>query len=963
MSKVRKLLICLLSAIMAVSVAVLVTACTQKAYLDFINPSNPSGGGNEQFTGNYIISVKSLGGLKVNGVKVSAVLNGETISEGISIDGKIEFDLNPAEYTLVVDKSSLPAGYFVPEGSSFKTSATKAEADILLSSGIIPTTAVSGTSYSMGDIMYDFSFTDATDGRRYTLSEIHSQYKAVLINFFYTTCGPCRSEFNPMQEAYEGYSDDIAIIALADSSKDSPDRVASFRKEFGLTFYMATDQAGLHGLFGVQSWPTSIVVDRYGAIAYHDNSGAITNSSTWSAIFAKFTDDNYSQSDPDSNPDDDDKLEWVKPDPAFKMPSSSEISSAIVTKGSDKISNFRPGETEDALVYSWPWIIGYDASGTNPYFAATNVGAGYSFSTFYVDFTLESGDIIAFDYNVNTEADCDILFVLNVDTKNSANNSQLTKYSGNSDGWKAEHALYTANRPIKLTLAFLYNKDPEKDAAEGTEIVAFKNLRVINASEIEEPTDSATAAASGEIVGGKYEHYQTVKLNPADGYYHLYNNETNTYGALLLADLLNTTAWSSHVIGENSFTTPTSTSAKCSLYLLSYWLMSNRATAQQDGKLIFTYDNTKDKKLSAKLIDNYYWQSFSDNGYVPVTEELKTVLTTFTKAYCAENDKPYYEEQWLELCYYFIHYGDLHSANESCWVEADPTKGLGKHNALTTLESTAEKPTANHVNITKIITHNAGGGLFYKFVPTQSGVYRIYSVSSSETLDPMIMVRTLEDTEDEDFLGEFDDDISPDKFVYRENFNYKDVNAYIYLTGGETYYLQCRFNQQQETGEYDFYVQYFADEYDYLRFCTTDDGAWSYNSKLTYYLAINCALGSDNKYYAVNEDGSYGSLIYIDFVHPQYYDQNGHTLIEMVEAGLFDFSKTGGADLTPIMQQYYQNSIYGKGPSDELYGLAVADRALVTYIAQYLLKTHGEPMETKYWMAFACYYEHIGPQA
>ena len=79
MSKVRKLLICLLSAIMAVSVAVLVTACTQKAYLDFINPSNPSGGGNEQFTGNYIISVKSLGGLKVNGVKVSAVLNGETI--------------------------------------------------------------------------------------------------------------------------------------------------------------------------------------------------------------------------------------------------------------------------------------------------------------------------------------------------------------------------------------------------------------------------------------------------------------------------------------------------------------------------------------------------------------------------------------------------------------------------------------------------------------------------------------------------------------------------------------------------------------------------------------------------------------------------------------------------------------------------------------------------------------------
>lgn len=962
MSKLRKLLICLLSAVMASSVAVFVASCEQKAYLDFINPASPTKP-SEDFNGSYKIAVKSLGGLSISGVKVSAVLNGNTVAEGISIDGAIELDLDPAEYTLIVDESTLPNGYFVPENSEFKTSADKASAEVLLSSSVIPTTAVSGTSYSVGDIIYDFSFTDATNGIRYSLSEIHSQYKAVLINFFYTTCGPCRSEFGPMQEAYEGYSNDLAIIALADSSKDNSEAVKKFRQEFGLTFYMAPDQAGLHGLFGVGSWPTSVVIDRYGAIAYYDNSGAITNSSTWSAIFSTFTDDNYSQTNPDDNPDDGETLEWVKPYDGLKMPSSEEISSAIVSKGSDKISNFRMGETEDAQEYSWPWVIRHDDETHDDYFSATNLGAGYSFATFYVDFSLSSGDIIAYDYNINTEADCDILYVLLVDVKNSANNSALTRYSGNSNGWRAENALYTANRSINITLAFLYNKDPLKDAAEGEETVAIKNLRVINASEIEAPTDSATSAASGNVTGGKYEHYETVKLNPDDGYYHLYDSATGKYGALLLADILNNTVWSAHVIGENSFTTPTSTSAVNSLYLISYWQMSNQSTAQQDGQLVFTFDNTTSKSISQTLISNYYWQNFSDNGYVPVTEELKTVLEAFTKAYCANNDKAYYDEQWLELCYYFIHYGELHPAGEDCYVEKDPTAGLAKHNAFTAIESDDTKLTANHVNVTKIISHDAGGGLFYKFTPSKNGVYYIYTKSNSDILDPMIMVRTLEDTINDNFIAEFDDDISPDKFVARDDYNYKDVKGYVYLEAGNTYYLQCRFNQQQETGEYDFYIKYYADEYDYLRFCTTGDGAWSYNSKLTYYLAIDNALGTDRKYHALNSDGSFGSLIYIDFVHPQYYDSNGHTLLEMVEAGLFDFSKRGGANLTPLMMEYYQKSIYGKGPSNELYGLAEADYELVLYISQYLQLTHGEAMETKYWMAFACYYEHIGPQA
>lgn len=963
MSKLRKLLICLLSAVMAASVAVLVTACTQKVYFDFINPTSSAKPG-DKFEGTYKIAVKSLGGLNIGGVKVSAVLNGKTVAEGISLDGMIELDLDPAEYTLVVDPNTLPAGYFIPEGSEFKTTADKASAEVLLSSSVIPTTAAAGVSYSLGDIIYDFSFVDATNHVRYSLSDIHSKYKAVVINFFYTTCQPCRSEFGPMQQAYEGYTDDLAIIALADSSKDGAEAVAKFREEFKLSFYMAPDQAGLHGLFGVGSWPTTVIVDRYGAIAYHDNSGAITNPSTWSALFAQYTSDEYSQNPPDEGNGDNEKPVWKKPDAGLKMPSSDEISSAVVSKGGDKISNFRASESEQDTEYSWPWIIKHDDLSGTDYLAATNMGAGFSFSTFYVDFNLKSGDIIGYDYSINTEADCDVLYVILADLKNSANGTMLTSYSGNGGGWKSETALYTANRPMNITLAFLYNKDPEKDAAQGDEIVAIRNLRVVNASEITEATDSATAAASGQVTGGKYEHYETVKLNPDDGYYHVYDSVNNKYGALLLADILDASAWSALHVGENSFTTPESSSAKSSVYHISYWQMSNYKTAKDDNGLVFNYDNTKDKSISKSIIDNYYWQGFSDNGYTPVTAQLKEALVAFTRAYCDNNDKAYYDEQWLELCYYFIHYGELHPAGEDCFVTADPTKGLGKHNALTTLESDDTKLSANHVNITKIITHDGGGGLFFRFTPSKSGVYRLYTTTTSSTTDPFIYVRTFEDTV-EDRFPEYDDDMRPDKFVEREDeyYNFRDVNAYIYLTAGEDYYFQCRFHQQQDTGSYDFYIKYVDEEYDYLRFCTTGDGVWTYNSKLTYYLAIDTALGTDRKYYALNDDGSTGSLVYIDFVHPQYYDQSGHSLFEIVEAGLFDFSETGGANLTPYMMEYYQKSIYGKGPANELYGLAEADYNLVAYIAQYLLRAHGESMQTKYWLAFACYYEHIGPQS
>ncbi|MGN0817992.1 MAG: hypothetical protein ACI4L9_03385, partial [Candidatus Coproplasma sp.] len=143
-----------------------------------------------------------------------------------------------------------------------------------------------------------------------------------------------------------------------------------------------------------------------------------------------------------------------------------------------------------------------------------------------------------------------------------------------------------------------------------------------------------------------------------------------------------------------------------------------------------------------------------------------------------------------------------------------------------------------------------------------------------------------------------------------------------------------------------------------LRVCSTGAGTWSYDEMGTYYLAIDVMLGDDNIYHEVTSEGGYdGSKIYIDFVHPTYYDANGHTLKEIIDQGLFNL---GNKDLTATMNAYYEASIEGKDESDELYGIHEATKELVDAISEYLDYMHGESRGTNYWLVFGLYYEHFG---
>lgn len=948
MSKLKKLITCMLAVCAVGCISFGAAACDKSSsnYPDYINPSVseepdnpdepeiPSDDPDAPYSGSYNISVKSAGGLPLSGVRIEAMQNGISVKEGISVDGVINFSLDQGEYEFKVVESSLPAGYYVPENQSYKNNPDLANLTVSIPSKIISSTAVSSTRYSVGDVMHDFSFTEVSDRTLHSLSEVFEGKKAVVLNFFYTSCPPCKAEFPALQSAYDNFSDDIAVIALADTGHDSVfDTVATFKKTMNLEFYVAQDQAAINTMFSVEAFPTTVIIDRYGVIAYK-HSGSIVSTSVWNSTFAQFTSNDYVQSGTEEGDNDNDNVqELTKPN--VEMSSPAAIANAINGEGTNqKVGVYSPETNEEDAEYSWPWIVKTETDGSC--ITASNVNVDTSYANIYTTITLEYGDILSYEYNVLTESGKDVLYVL-------IDREVVAEYSGDSEGWQTEYAVYIAQRDVTIELALSYLKDsgsqPENERA------SLRNINIVKASNAPYGVDIYTSAVSGVVDedSGKYTDYANVVLSNADGYYHVGSAD----GPLLFADILNSTAWSDLHLGSKTFVNGSGTRSVASLYLYAYWNMSNWQAANRNPdevELEFDFGHTD------TILDNYYWQGFSSNGYVPVSESVKQMMIAFTKQYCTVNDKSDYAEQWLEFCYYGVHHGPKHIGDEECEFNNDPIKAFDFSNAYE-----VELDTYTLVDVDVILKWNNGGGKFYKFVPEETGIYYFHSIFTKNEegnliidVDPLVIVYD----SNKNVLGEFDDDLSYLMSTNDTPFNYY---GYAYMVAGETYYFQNRCSTPGDLGKYEFKVEYTGLlEYDLLRVCSTGAGSWSYDEFGTYYLAIDVTLGSDNKYYEVTSNGSEGSKIYIDFVHPTYYDANGHTLKEIIDEGLFNL---GGKDLTATMNTFYEQAISNEG---ELYGMCEASKELVDAICEYLNYYHAETKVSDYWLVFANYYQHFG---
>lgn len=113
---------------------------------------------------------------------------------------------------------------------------------------------------------------DSVDGREVDTTALIG--KPLLINFWYSTCEPCRREMPALNTAYLQYGERIAFVGV--NMYDSAVAAANFAQRYGVTFDILLDSRGeLVSSLGIALAPTTILVDENGTIV-HQESGELT---------------------------------------------------------------------------------------------------------------------------------------------------------------------------------------------------------------------------------------------------------------------------------------------------------------------------------------------------------------------------------------------------------------------------------------------------------------------------------------------------------------------------------------------------------------------------------------------------------------------------------------------------------------------------------------------------------------
>ncbi len=961
MKKIKKLLFLALACLTCFTVGAF-SACGDEDEND--KPNTEQGNGNENEDPGevapseyvYKIRTQSEGGFGLRQIEVT-LYEGDTKVAAVSTSSEgdafftTEEVSTPGNYR--IELSNVPQGWRVKNGDVTYQTSTVSGSNITINftaSLITDGEKTSASYYKLGDVAHDFSAVDST-GKTYTLSEILTEKKMVMLNLWATWCGPCASEFPPMEQAYKMYQDDVEILAFSTDSSDTQTKVQNYKIGKELTFPMfgSPDSTPVaNDYYDNNGVPVTIIIDRYGVISYK-HTGNMVAISDFTSLFDKFVGDDYVQTVIDGKADSDDGnnggiVEQTKPN--VSNPDLEEVKKAFSGKDSDFEYRW---ETDDE--YAWPWLIAKD--GDKSYLTVSNQFVDNSYSILNIDFTADANTALAFDYKISTE-ELDYLYVL-------IDGTITHSIAGVQGNWTTCYSyVFEEEHAGEHTLSLIFMKN---SVDSGDDIVNVANLRFESKADIDmmenldlnilrhaatqwnDPADYQ----EGDAKTKKYNDYVNVKLG-ADGYYHVIPDDAAAdyqvnldKDPILFADILNSTHWN-----------------KYDIWQLAY-----------NGMLVYQGIDLSD------LIENSYaWAaSHSANGYVPVTPALREVLdmimqlkdvigeqkdnadSATRKNYfdptCHES---YYAEEWLETCVYFDHYGQTP-------VMEDPTKGITFNGAIEIYEG------ENHIDVFQQIVPV---GIKHKFTPTKSGVYHFYSTmdvkyfGKDAKYNPYMW---LVDGDQTTFLAENDD------FLLHHTGNPENFDIKYYLEAGKTYY--CIFSLfLNELNEFDMKIDYLGTYYENFTNCSIGP----YTMNMTTYKVFlpntqKVAYDATNDVYRITDtNGTFLGELYEGLDDRVYLDLTSPTMLFSsyiladyihsyedyeTEKRLFYLPDENGnmKDYSPIMEVYRFEAECNNGI---LNGKIAVNAELMHVLLELTKKYDGFDGVKNSWQMMCYYYQPLG---
>ena len=237
----------------------------------------------------FTVEVTSEGGVSIEGVGVY-VYSDDTRQELVWFAKTDEAGL--MSFMGVEGNAFVAVLEGIPEGYEMEQSyvVDQEKTQIRLKGGLEEVDDLAAVKYKLGDKIHDFTVT-APDGTEYQMSKLLKEKKAVVLNFWYLQCEPCRAEFPYMQEAYQQYSTLVEVVAMNPVNPEA-EEIADYQKELGLTFPMAAVEPSWEKAMQLTAYPTTVVIDRTGTISMI-HKGTIPDTQTFINIFDFFSAEDY----------------------------------------------------------------------------------------------------------------------------------------------------------------------------------------------------------------------------------------------------------------------------------------------------------------------------------------------------------------------------------------------------------------------------------------------------------------------------------------------------------------------------------------------------------------------------------------------------------------------------------------------------------------------------------------------